>query len=199
MVRQPSLLGERDVRFGQRGGFDLAVQQCIEPIARAVRGPANLDHLARHEAFQHVQRDVVRAEIERQPDQPIGHLLRRVNGRVRPNHERRIGDDGAAAELAAVLVGVLDAAVVAPFAGVVHVGLALLEQLAVAGERIDALGRGDVDLDLLFDADFAVGPLDVEAFLGEQAFVIGHDFGKPLEWRGGFQNQLFHCVLRRLD
>ena len=111
-----------------------------------------------------------------------GGLLWRADGKVRAHDERRIGDDGAAAELAAVLVGVLDAAVIAPFAGVVHVGLALFEQLAVAGERIDALGRGHIDLDLLLDAGFAVSPLDIQPLLGEQAFVVGNEFSSP--WNG---------------
>ena len=75
----PLLLRERDVRLGQRGRLDLAAHQRIEPIARAVRGAAQLDHLARQESFQHVQGDVVGAEIERHADGPIGKLLRCVD------------------------------------------------------------------------------------------------------------------------
>src|ERR1700722_9440817 len=51
-------------------------------------------------------------------------------------------------------------------------------------------------LDLLLDAGFAVGPLDLEAFLGKQAFVIGHEFGQTLERRGRFQYEFFHRRLR---
>jgi hypothetical protein len=94
------------------------------------------------------------------------------------------------------LAGILDAAVIAPFAGVVHVGLALFQELAVAGEWVDALRIGDVRLDLLLDAGFAVGPFDVEALLGEQAFVIGNEFRQALERRGRFQYELFHRRLR---
>ena len=62
------LLGERDVRLGQRGRLDLALHQRCEPVARAVRRAAQLDLLARQEAFQHMQREIMRAEIERHAD-----------------------------------------------------------------------------------------------------------------------------------
>src|SRR5262249_5581350 len=38
----------------------------------------------------------------------------------------------------------------------------------------------------------AVGPLDVKAFLFEQAFVIGDQLRQALEWRGGFEHQCLH-------
>jgi hypothetical protein len=44
-----------------------------------------------------------------------------------------------------------------------------------------------------FDAGFvAVGPLDLNAFLGEQALVIGDKLRQTLERRGGFEHELFH-------
>ena len=137
------------------------------------------------------------AEIERHAD----GVDWRVAAACRPANSgrtttRRIGHDGAAAELAAALAGILDAAVIAPFAGVVHVGLALFQQLAVAGERVDAFRVGDVRLDFLLDAGFAVGPFDLEAFLGEQAFVIGDELRQSLERRGRFQYEFFHRRLR---
>src|SRR5262249_25650035 len=101
--------------------------------------------------------------------------------------------DGAAADLAAAGGGALHAAIVAPFAGVVHVRLALLEQLAVAGEGIDVLGIGDVALDLLLHALLAIGPFDREAFLGKQALVIGDELGQALEGGGGLQDELLHA------
>ena len=61
------------------------------------------------------------------------------------------------------VLGILDAAVVAPFAGVVHVGLALLEQLAVAGKRVEPLRADHVDLGALLHVLLAVGPLDRSA------------------------------------
>ena len=93
------------------------------------------------------------------------------------------------------MTGVLHAAVIAPFAGVIHVGLALFEKLAVTGERVDALQRRHAGVDLLLDAGLAVGPLDFEALLREQAFIVGDKFRQPLEWRRGFENELFHVLL----
>ncbi len=81
-----------------------------------------------------MQREIVGAEVERHADAAVGELLGGVDRRVRAHHDRREGDDAAAAELPAADLGVLDATVVAPLAGVVHVGLALLEQAAMAGE-----------------------------------------------------------------
>ena len=114
-------------------------------------------------------------------------------GESGPTTRAAVGHDGAAAELAAAGAGLLHPAVVAPLAGIVHVGLALLEQLAVAGEGIDALRAGHVGLDLLLDALLAVGPLDRDALLLEQALVVGDELRQPLERRGGLQNQLFHA------
>ena len=81
----------------------------------------------------------MRAGIERHPDGAAGELLGRIDRRIRPHHDRGISDDGAAAELPAALAGILNPAVIAPFAGVIHVGPPLFEEPAVTGERIDAL------------------------------------------------------------
>jgi hypothetical protein len=88
------------------------------------------------------------------------------------------------------------AAVISPLAGVVHVGLAEFEQTAVAGEGIQALGRGDIRLGFLLDALVAIGPLDRQAFLLEQTFVIRDQFRQPLKGRRCFQNQLLHQFLQ---
>src|SRR5262249_29734445 len=37
-----------------------------------------------------------------------------------------------------------------------------------------------------------VGPLDLEAFLGEQALVMGDELRQPLERRRRFQDESFH-------
>ena len=111
---------------------------------------------------------------------------------VRSNCERGIGHDAATADLAAAGAGILDAAVVAPFAGVVHVGLALLEQLAVAGKRIEPLRADHVDIGVLLHVLLAVGPLDDQPLFLEQSFVVGHQLRQSLKRRGRFQNQLLH-------
>src|SRR5258708_4615044 len=100
------------------------------------------------------------------------------------------------ARLKAADAGVLDAAVIAPFAGVVYVRLALLDQLAVAAERVHAFRAGDVDLGRPVDAGVAVGPLDDQAFLFEQALLIGHQLGEALEGRRRLQHQFLHIQLR---
>ena len=115
--------------------FIIRLKRLREPFGRA----ADIDLVARHEAFEQMQREIVRAGVERHADRAAGELLRRVDRRIRPHHDGGIGDDGAAADLAAADAGGAGAAVVAPFAGVVHVGLALLEQRAVAAERIGGL------------------------------------------------------------
>jgi hypothetical protein len=138
-----------------------------------------------------MQREIMRAEVERHPDQLAGELLRGEHLGVRPHRDRGIADDGAPADLAAADLGVLDAAVVAPFAGVVEVGLALLEHLAVARERIEALRAVHIGSRALVFA-LALDPLDGQAFLREQAFFVGDQFRQSLERRGGFEDELFH-------
>ena len=65
----------------------------------------------------------------------------------------------------------------------------------MAYERVDALGAGDVRLNLLLHALFAVSPFDVQALLFEQALVIGDQLRQALERRGAFQNELLHASL----
>src|SRR5262249_52041850 len=101
-----------------------------------------------------------------------------------------IADNGAAPDLPAANASRIGAAVVAPFAGVVHVGLALLEQLAMAGERIRALHVGKRGVGGLDAGFIAIGPFDSQALAGEQAFIIGHELGQSLERGGGFENEL---------
>src|SRR5256714_15459640 len=91
----------------------------------------------------------MRAGIERDADTATGELLGGVDRRIRPHHDRRKSHDRAAADLTATDAGGVGAAVIAPLAGVVHVGLAGLEQLAVTAERIDALRAIDQCLGLL--------------------------------------------------
>ena len=152
--------------------FSRAASRYREPFGAR----AELDLVAPHEALQHVQRDVVRAEIERHTDHLVGELLRRVDRRVRRHDHRGVGDDGAAAELAAAGVGRADAAVVAPLAGVVHVRLALLEQLAVAGERIDVFGLVTVRSTFFSTPCSRSAHSTCKPFLLEQALVIGDQF-----------------------
>src|SRR5262249_59619273 len=87
---------------------------------------------------------------------------------------------------------VLHPAVIAPFAGVIHVRLALLEQLAVTGEGVDPFRAGHVGLDSFLHPLLAVGPLDQDPFFLEQPLVIGDELGQSLERRRGLQDELFH-------
>src|SRR6516162_8798279 len=114
-----------------------------------------------------MQHEIMRAEIERHANDPIGELLRRVNRRIRPYHDRCITDNGATAELPAAPAGLLNAAVITPFASIVQVGLALLQQAAVAGERVHAFWSRHIVLDLFLDTGVTVDPLDLQALLGE--------------------------------
>ncbi len=140
----------------------------------------------------------MRAEVERHADRLAGQLLRGEHLRVWPHHDGGVGDDAAPPDLAAANLGILNAAVVAPFAGVVHVGLALLEHLAVAGERVEPLRGVDVDLGALVLA-LALDPLDLQALLGEQALLIGDQFGSP--WNGAVvsRTSFFMGMLRVRD
>ena len=140
------------------------------------------------------------ARIERHADAAAGKLLRGEHRRIRSHHDRRIGDDGAASDLAAAR-GRADAAIVAPLARIIHVGFALLEQGAVAHERIRALDVGQRRVGDLDAGLVTIRPFDRDAFLLEQSFPVGHQLRQPLEWRGGFQDQLLHgasSVLRRV-
>src|ERR1044071_413215 len=114
------------------------------------------------------------AEIERHANRNICELLRRVNRGFWTNDNRRIGDDRAAADLAASFASFLNATVVAPLARVVHVGLAHLKHLAVAQKGIEPLGRDNVGGDaLMIDALVAIRPSDLQAFLFKETLVIG--------------------------
>src|SRR5262249_16336897 len=86
----------------------------------------------------------------------------------------------------------LPPAVVTPFAGVVHVRLALLEQLAVASEGVDPFRARHVSLNFFLDPLLAVGPLDQDPFFLEQSLVIGDELRQSLERRRGLQDELFH-------
>ena len=83
-----------------------------------------------------------------------------------------ITDDGAPPDLPAAFRGVLHAAVVAPFAGVVHIGLPEFQEPPVAREGVLALLRGDARVDLFLDALFAVRPGDV-IFIAKSVERIG--------------------------
>src|SRR6478752_3054647 len=117
-----------------------------------------------------MQRQIMSAEVERYADGLAGQLLAGEHLRIRPHHDGGVADDAAPPDLAAADLGVLNTAVVAPFAGVVHVGLALLEHLAVAGERVEPLRRVDVDVGALVLA-LALDPFDLKALLSEKPLL----------------------------
>ena len=182
------------------------VTACTSPASSAwsaqIRGrrrAAQLHHLARQEAAEQMQRHIVGAEVERHADRDIGELLRRIDRGLGADDDRRVGDDGATPDLPAGLAGLLDAAVVAPFAGIIHVGLAVLEHLAVAQERVEALGRDDIRCDMLqYFAPLSRSAHSIcKPFLLEQSFFIGDDLGQPLERVRSFPaSSFFMAVLR---
>src|SRR5262249_57491667 len=93
-----------------------------------------------------------------------------------------------------------DAAVVAPFARVVHVGLTSFEEAAVTRERVQSARTGDIDHGLLFlRAGVAVDPFDVESFLLEQALVVGDQLGQTLKRGGRLQYEPFMARLPPLS
>jgi hypothetical protein len=130
----------------------------------------------------------VRAAEHRDADRNVGELLRRLDLRVGTHDKRRERHDRATTDLAAADLGGLNARIVAPFAGVVEIGLALLHHLAVAIEAAGVLVAGDVHLGALVDALLAVHPFDLDAFLLEQALGIRDELGQSLEWRCRFQS-----------
>jgi hypothetical protein len=73
--------------------------------------------------------------------------------------------------------GFLNAAVIAPFAGVIEVGLTNFGHLAVAEEGIETLGAQNVRRNVPPDTGVPIHPLDLKSFLFEQTFFIGDDFG----------------------
>jgi len=62
----------------------------------------------------------------------------------------------------------------------------------MACKRIDARRVGELGVDRLDTGLVAFGPLNVEAFAGEQAFVEGDELGQALERRGGLEHQCLH-------
>ena len=128
------LFGQRQIGLGQGRCLDLAVHQRLEPRGGPVGGPAGLDQVARQEPFEHLVCQIMGAEIIRHGDHFSGQLLRRIHVGLGRDHDTGPHHDRAAAKLAAFCLGILHTAVIAPFAGVVHVRAALFEGFAVARE-----------------------------------------------------------------
>ena len=170
-------LRKRDIGFGQRRRGKLAVHDQIQSVARAGRCIADFDALARQKAFQHMQREIVCSGIERDAHGVIGKLLRREHGRMRGDRDGAVGHDGPASDLPAADRGGAGAAVIAPFASIVHVGFALLQQGAMADEWIGALRVGNGRVGGLNAGLVPVRPLDKDSFLLEQTLIVGHELG----------------------
>src|SRR6266852_8707012 len=62
----------------------------------------------------------------------------------------------------------------------------------MASERIAAFLAGDAGVGLLLDTLVAVCPFDSQAFLLQQALVIGHQFRQTLEGRRRLQDKPLH-------
>src|SRR5262249_14912656 len=183
--------GECDVGLGQGRSVDGAIHEHPETIGRAVGHAAKLNHVARHETFEHLDREIVAAVEERDADLTIGELLGSLHGRVAAHHNRRVGNNGTATDLAALHLGAFDARIIAPFASVIEVGLALFELAAMTRKPRRILVAGDVHLRALVDALFAVDPFDPEALLFEQSFIIGYKFSESLEGGCRFKSDDF--------
>src|SRR5262245_22621096 len=140
-----------------------------------------------------MQRDVVGAKVEWHGNGNAGELLRRIDKGFGTDDDRRVGDNCAAADLSTPLACLLNAAVIAPLAGIVHICLAILEHLTVGQERIEPFGADDICSNTFsIGALVAIRPLDLKPLLFEQALVIGDDFGQTLERLGIFQCELLH-------
>src|SRR4029078_8438657 len=98
--------------------------------------------------------------------------------------------------LAAFDLGAFDAAVVAPFAGVVHVGLALLDQRAVADEAVVILHIGGGGVGGFDPGLVALRPFDLDTLFREQTFVIGYEFGQTLARGTGFEDEFLYGGVR---
>ena len=98
-------LRQRNIRFGQGRRFDRLIHEHLEAVIGAVRHAADLDQLARHEAFQHLQAQVVRAAIHGDADLHVGELLRHLNRRICADNEAGKIHHGTTAKLAAADIG----------------------------------------------------------------------------------------------
>jgi len=72
-------LGQRNIRFGQGCRFDRLIHEHLEAVIGSVGHTADLDQLARHETFEHLQTQIVRAAVKRNPDLHVGELLRHLH------------------------------------------------------------------------------------------------------------------------
>ena len=125
--------------------------------------------------------------------------MRGINRRVRRHDDGGEGHNAAPAELPAADGRVLHAAIVAPFAGIVHVGLALLEQPAVATEGVEAFRAEHVRGRVVVGAFVRIDPRDLQAFSREKTFRIGDLLRQPLERGRVLDDQRFHAQAPRLE
>jgi hypothetical protein len=101
-------LSQRNIRFGQGRRFDSLIHEHLEAVIGAVRHAADLDQLARHEAFQHLQAQIVRSAIHGDADLHVGELLRHLHRRIRANDDPGKIHHGTTANLPAADVGGFD-------------------------------------------------------------------------------------------
>ena len=79
-------LRQSDIGLGEGSGLDLALHHGFETVPRAVGGATDVYQLARDKPFQHVQSEIMRAEIERHPDGAARQLLRGIDWGIRAYH-----------------------------------------------------------------------------------------------------------------
>src|SRR5262249_332130 len=138
-----------------------------------------------------LDREIVAAVEERDADLTIGELLGSLHGRVAAHHNRRVGNNGTAADLAALHLGAFDARIIAPFAGVIEVGLALFELAAMTRKPRRILVAGDVELRALVDAFFAGDSFERSPLLFEESLRLGRKVSQSLEGGRRFKSDDF--------
>src|SRR4029077_10634916 len=117
-------LSQRNIRFGQGRRFDSLIHEHLEAVIGAVRHAADLDQLARHEAFEHLQAQIVGAAIKGDADLHVGELLRDLHRRIRADDYPGEIHHGTTANLPAADISGFNAREIAPFASIVEVSLA---------------------------------------------------------------------------
>src|SRR5262249_34256636 len=138
-----------------------------------------------------LDREIVAAVEERDADLTIGELLGSLHGRVAAHHNRRVGNNGTATDLAALHLGAFDARIIAPFASVIEGGLALFELAAMTRKPRRILVAGEGDLHAPVDPLFGVDPFHPEALLFEHAFLLRYQFSQSLEGGCRFKSDDF--------
>src|SRR5919109_1653193 len=162
------LLGNRNPGLTYAARIYSAVHHC----SVALRGPPaahELDHVARHEAFQQLQGQVMRSGMKGHCDSLIGQLLWRINVGVRRHRHSARDNRRAPAQLAATDCGILRSAIITPFTGVENICRAAFYGLRMAGVRPHLVPVRDVNVGFSFST--MGDQFDVEPLFRKQTLV----------------------------